>query len=215
MISNRGSGAMAERRSYVMIVADAWWEGPDGSLQKGQARIVNKSVSGACVRIEKRIDVGAKLRIESRWDEFCGVAKYCRREGSSYLVGSQRKAGAGSIPKQTAKSLLHRDDPQGQETTLEEPQVPDGVDRQRHEPIPPGRPVPDAVPNREEPVRQENLTGDPLQGGHLTGEPLQGEQRVESTGVAEIGASAPQDEASAEVAAEVPAPRVGYSKWSR
>jgi hypothetical protein len=25
---------MAEPRSAVMIVADAWWEGPDGSLQR-------------------------------------------------------------------------------------------------------------------------------------------------------------------------------------
>jgi hypothetical protein len=206
---------MAERRSPVMIVVDAWWEGPDGSLQKGPARIVNKSVSGACVQIGKRIHVGAKLRIESRWEEFCGVAKYCRKEGGGYLVGIQRKAGVDLIPKQIAKGLLNRDDRQRQETAFEEPQAPGRVDRQRHEPIPPERPVPDAVLNRAEPVRDENLTGI-----HLTGDPLKGDhpaddQGAESTGVAEIGASAPQNGAIAEVTVEELAPGVAGSKWSR
>jgi hypothetical protein len=59
-------------------------------------------------------------------------------------------------------------------------------------------------------MRNENLTGDQLTGGHLQGDP-----RVESTPTAEIGATAPQNEAMAEVAVEVLAPRVGYSKWSR
>ena len=55
---------MAEPRSAVMIVADAWWEGPDGISQRGPVRIVNKSISGACVRVKSRIDVGARLRIQ-------------------------------------------------------------------------------------------------------------------------------------------------------
>jgi hypothetical protein len=206
---------MAERRSPVMIVVDAWWEGPDGALQKGPARIVNKSVSGACVRIGKRIHVGAKLRIESRWEEFCGVAKYCRKEGSGYLVGIQRKAGVDLIPKQIAKGLLNCDDRQRQETAFEESQVPDRVAGQRHEPIQPERPAPDTVPNRAEPVRDENLTGGPLTGAHLQGEHLTREQKVESTGVAEIGAGAPQNEAIAEVTVEEVAPAVSASKWSR
>jgi hypothetical protein len=166
---------MAERRSAVMIVADAWWEGKDGSLQKGQACIINKSISGACVRIEKRVHVGAKLRIESRWDEFCGVAKYCRSEGGGFLVGIQREAGVNSIPKQPTKSLPNRDD------------------RQRHERILPARGLPDNVPKRDDPLGHENLTSD--EGAELT--------RV---------ASAQHDEATAEVAVQVVAPRVGYIK---
>jgi hypothetical protein len=134
---------MAELRSAVMIVADAWWEGPDGSLQKGQACIVNKSISGACVRMEKRVHVGAKLRLESRWDQICGVAKYCRSEGGGYLIGIQREAGVNSIPKQRTKSLPNRDD------------------RQRHEPIPPERRLRDTVPDRDDHLGRENLTSDP------------------------------------------------------
>jgi hypothetical protein len=201
---------MAERRSQVMIVADAWWEGSDGALQKGRARIVNKSVSGACVRTEQQIHVGAKLRIESRWDEFCGVAKYCRSDGSGYLVGIQRKTGVDSIPKQTAKSLLNRDDQQRQETTPEEPQAAGSLNGQRREQIPPERRVPETVPNRDEPLRHEKPTGDPLTGEHLTAE-----QRMESTGIAEIGASAPQNGTIAEVAVKELTPEVDSGKSSR
>jgi hypothetical protein len=206
---------MAERRSQVMIVVDAWWEGPDGSLQKGRARIVNKSVSGACVRTEKQIQVGAKLRIESRWDDFCGIVKYCRRDGRGYLVGIQREAGAGSIPKQTAKSLLNGDERRRQETTFQEPRVPDGADRQRYEPIASERRMPATVPNWDEPLRDQNLAGDPLGSVPLAGAPLAGEQKAESTRIAEIGASAAPNEAIAEVVPEVLVPRVGHSKSSR
>jgi hypothetical protein len=201
---------MAERRSQVMIVADAWWEGPDGSLQKGRSRIVNKSASGACVRIEKRVDVGAKLRIESRWDEFCGVAKYCRKEGASYLVGIEREAGMDFLLKEAAKSPPNGDDRQRQETTFTEPPVRDSVDRQRQERIRPERRMPEAVSNRNELVRHENLTGD-----HPTGDHLAGDARVESTRIAKMETSVRQNQAIAKVAVEVLAPAVGYRKTSR
>src|ERR1700722_2780276 len=89
---------MAEPRSAVMIVAEAWWEGPDGLLQRGPVRIVNKSPSGACVRVKSRIDVGARLRIQSRWDEFCarlGRRRSPNRARRSFQIGkaaSARKA---------------------------------------------------------------------------------------------------------------------------
>jgi hypothetical protein len=198
---------MAERRSAVMIVADAWWEEPDGSLQKGRARIVNKSLSGACVRFEKQIEVGAKLRIESHWDEFCGVAKYCRKEGKGYLVGIQRQIGVNSIPKQTAESL--RDNRRRQETTFEERRVADNVDRQRQEQVAPEPRMPESAANRDDTVRHENVTGGRLPDDHPTGE-----EKEKSTRIAEFRASAPQNEAIAEVAAEVLAPKVGYRKSS-
>jgi hypothetical protein len=170
---------MAERRSAVMIIADAWWEGPDGSLQKGRACIVNKSISGACVRIEKRLQVGAKLRIESRWDEFSGEAKYCRSDGGGYLVGIQREAGVNADPKQPTKSLPNRDD------------------RQRDEPIPPAQWMPDAVPNWDDKLSQNNLTDD---------------QGVDSARIAHIGADALHNEAIAAVAVEVLPPSAGYRR---
>jgi hypothetical protein len=95
---------MAEPRSAVMIVAEAWWEGPDGILQRGPVRIVNKSISGACVRIKSRIEVGARLRIQSRWDEFSGTARYCRSVGQEYLVGIQREAAEHTAPNRARRS---------------------------------------------------------------------------------------------------------------
>jgi hypothetical protein len=94
-----GEGAPAHR-SAVMIVVDAWWEGRFGKLQKGRGQIVNKSTTGACLRVKGEIEVGARVRVQSRWEEFCGVTKYCRSDGDGYLVGIQRKSGADTIPKQ-------------------------------------------------------------------------------------------------------------------
>jgi hypothetical protein len=68
-------------------------------VAKGSARIVNKSLSGACVRVKTRIDAGSKLRIQSRWDEFSGRARYCRSDGQEYLVGIQRETGENAPAK--------------------------------------------------------------------------------------------------------------------
>jgi hypothetical protein len=98
---------MPDRRSPVMIMADAWWEAPNGSLQKARVRIVNKSVSGACIWSKGTIDVGARLRIQSRWDEFSGVAKYCRSDGTEYLIGIQPETGEYALPKRPAAAVEH------------------------------------------------------------------------------------------------------------
>jgi len=90
---------MPEPRSAVMILVDAWWEDQSGTLQMARARMENTSTLGACIRLKTRIEVGTKLRIQGRWQEFCGVAKYCRGDGKEFLVGIQREAGKGSIPK--------------------------------------------------------------------------------------------------------------------
>ncbi len=83
-------------------------------------RIVNKSISGACVRIKSRIDVGARLRIQSRWDEFSGTARYCRSVGQEYLVGIQRETGEYTIPKQSAEIVPNREGRERRESPLEE-----------------------------------------------------------------------------------------------
>ena len=114
---------MAEPRSAVMIVAEAWWEGPGGILQTSPVRIVNTSISGACVRVKSRIDVGARLRIQSRWDEFSGTARYCRSDGQEYLVGIRRETGEHTIPKQIAEIVPNREGRERQESPLEERRV--------------------------------------------------------------------------------------------
>jgi hypothetical protein len=81
---------MLEQRSAVMVLVDASWEDQNGTLQTTRARMENRSTSGACVRVARAIEVGAQLRIRSHWEQFTGVAKYCRLDGKEFLVGIQR-----------------------------------------------------------------------------------------------------------------------------
>ncbi|MHB8215083.1 MAG: hypothetical protein ACYDDS_03290 [Candidatus Sulfotelmatobacter sp.] len=89
---------MPEPRSLVMTVVEVSWEDPGGTLQTVPARMEDRSASGACIRINARIVVGSKLRIQSHWEQFSGTAKYCRGEGEDYIVGIQRDAAPSAIP---------------------------------------------------------------------------------------------------------------------
>jgi hypothetical protein len=84
------SAATPEFRTPVMTVVDLSWEDSAGAVQTSRARMEDKSPGGACIRVKKPIDVGAKLRIQWRFDHFSGTTKYCRRDGTEFLVGMQR-----------------------------------------------------------------------------------------------------------------------------
>jgi hypothetical protein len=112
---------MLEQRSAVMVLVDVSWEDQNGTLQTTRARMENRSTSGACVRVARAIEVGAQLRIRSHWEEFTGVAKYCRPDGKEFLVGIQRDLEKSAIPRladpvpvstQGAKSVSLRNDAQ-------------------------------------------------------------------------------------------------------
>ena len=79
-----------EPRIPVMIVVEATWEDQSGTSQTARARMENRSVSGACIRLRSQIKVGTKLKLQWRWDKFTGIARYCRSEGRDFLVGLQR-----------------------------------------------------------------------------------------------------------------------------
>jgi hypothetical protein len=66
----------------------------------------NTSNSGACIRVKKQIDVGAKLRVQWRWEEFSAVARYYRKEGINYLVGIQRDAKKSAVAKKVAEASV-------------------------------------------------------------------------------------------------------------
>jgi hypothetical protein len=80
-----------EARSAVMIVVELSWEDPGGKGRSISGRMEDKSLSGACLRVKTPIDLGAKLRIQSRFEQFSGVVRYCRRENWDYVVGVQRE----------------------------------------------------------------------------------------------------------------------------
>jgi len=79
-----------EPRMPVMIVVEVSWADQSGALQRSRARMENKSLSGACIRLKPQIQVGTKLRVQWRWEEFTGVARYCRNDGREHVVGIQR-----------------------------------------------------------------------------------------------------------------------------
>jgi len=74
----------------VMILVEAHWIDPAGSLRTATARMENKSSLGACIRIRTQVEVGTRLSIIARREQFSGIARYCRREGCDYLIGVQK-----------------------------------------------------------------------------------------------------------------------------
>ena len=91
--------ATPEPRIPVMIVVEVSWADRDGALQRALARMENRSVSGACIRLRPPIQVGTNLRVQWRWDEFTGVARYCRVDGRDHVVGIQRDMNKSVILK--------------------------------------------------------------------------------------------------------------------
>jgi hypothetical protein len=92
------STVMLELRTPVMTLVEASWEEPNGVSQRVTACMEDKSAGGACIRFQTPIRVGSRLRVQWRFDQFSGIARYCRREGREYLVGMQRDSTMHSLP---------------------------------------------------------------------------------------------------------------------
>ena len=86
-----------EPRTRVMIAVEAWWEDQTGALRAVTARMENKSEGGACIRIGIPVEVGSRLGIRGRWDQFTGTARYCIPNEGAYLVGIQRDKKTGAV----------------------------------------------------------------------------------------------------------------------
>jgi hypothetical protein len=84
------TGVRREPRIAVMILVEASWQEPSGMLLTVPARMEDKSANGACIRLRRKIGVGARLQIQCRREQFSGTARYCRNVGMDYLVGIQR-----------------------------------------------------------------------------------------------------------------------------
>ncbi|MFZ0277540.1 MAG: hypothetical protein WA254_12055 [Candidatus Sulfotelmatobacter sp.] len=91
---------MPEFRMPVMTLVEASWEDQGGASRTAAARMEDRSTGGACIRIKTPIGVGSKVRIQWRFEQFSGTAKYCRSEGREYLVGIQRDTTENPIPSQ-------------------------------------------------------------------------------------------------------------------
>jgi hypothetical protein len=75
----------------MMAMVEVSWEEPDGSKHRPiRARMEDTSRSGACIRVNTAISVGATVWVKRPWEEIAGVTKYCRRDGMDYVLGIQR-----------------------------------------------------------------------------------------------------------------------------
>jgi hypothetical protein len=89
------AAGMPELRTPVMILVDVSWE-EAGVSQKTRGCMEDKSAGGACIRTKRPIAVGARLKIQWRFEQFAGIVKYCRHEAREYVVGVQREGGNAS-----------------------------------------------------------------------------------------------------------------------
>jgi hypothetical protein len=110
---------MPDFRTAVMTLVEASWEDESGALRTAPACMEDKSIGGACIRINTPIGVGSKLRIQWRFEQFSGTAKYCRSEGKEYVVGIQRDA--ASSPN--LGRLLHANVPLAERVSSSSPRV--------------------------------------------------------------------------------------------
>lgn len=114
---------MPDLRSPVMILVEASWQDSTGKWQTISARVEDKSVGGACIRVKTPIILGSKIRIQWRYERFSGIVKYCRAEGKEYLIGIQRDKADAAPPELT-------DPPQPRDMRIDYPAVEAGKDSQ-------------------------------------------------------------------------------------
>jgi hypothetical protein len=107
---------MPEFRMPVMTLVEASWEDQSGASQTAAARMEDRSAGGACIRIKAPIGVGSKVRIQWRFEQFSGTAKYCRGEGREYVVGIQRDPMNNPVPSQTAPAHVSAPKSEGTST---------------------------------------------------------------------------------------------------
>ena len=93
-----------------MIVVEAHWQDQSGTMHSTRARMENKSVSGACIRLPKFLAVGTKVRLEAHWEKFTGEVRYCRKDGKDFLAGLRRD--------KTETGILSRSHPPGPRDAL-------------------------------------------------------------------------------------------------
>jgi hypothetical protein len=93
-----------ELRTPVMTLVEASWEDPTGAWYTGTARMEDRSRGGACIRVKTAISVGSRVRVQWRFDQFSGTAKYCRGVGKEFLVGIQRESSKGADPVLKARA---------------------------------------------------------------------------------------------------------------
>jgi hypothetical protein len=89
-----------EPRTAMWAVAEVCWVDAAGQALRAPATLEDTSASGACVRVNTPISVGANLTIKWHREQFSGIARNCRSDGREFLLGIQRDH-SGAVAEKT------------------------------------------------------------------------------------------------------------------
>jgi len=92
-----------EPRTALWARAEVSWQNQTGTLCVAPATLEDTSRSGACVRVDRPIEVGSKVTIKWHREQFSAVTKNCRSDGREFLLGVRREAKAKESAAVTAK----------------------------------------------------------------------------------------------------------------
>jgi hypothetical protein len=82
---------MMEPRTPIWARADVFWQNEAGTLCVTRGALEDTSRSGACVRVDRPIEVGSKVTIKWHREQFCAITKNIRSDGRQFLLGLRRE----------------------------------------------------------------------------------------------------------------------------
>ncbi|MGA2376778.1 MAG: hypothetical protein ABSF72_14750 [Candidatus Sulfotelmatobacter sp.] len=85
---------MIEPRMPIWALADVFWQNEAGALCVTRGTLEDTSRSGACVRVDRPIEVGSKVTIKWHREQFCAITKNIRSDGRQFLLGLRREGDA-------------------------------------------------------------------------------------------------------------------------
>jgi hypothetical protein len=83
-------GIRVEPRTALMASVEVSWQEPGGIANVSPGHMEDTSPSGACIRLKRNIRTGSEVTVKRRLEEFSGITKYCRRDGSDFVLGLRK-----------------------------------------------------------------------------------------------------------------------------
>lgn len=109
-------GIRVEPRTALMASVEVSWQEPGGIANVSPGHMEDTSPSGACIRLKRNIRTGSEVTVKRRLEEFSGITKYCRRDGSDFVLGlrkiSKEAAAQARAQAPASTSPMHAAAPQ-------------------------------------------------------------------------------------------------------
>jgi len=74
----------------VLARAEVRWQDDIGTAHVSTAMLEDTSPNGACILVRQPIVPGTSVRVVRRQEDFTGIVRNCRNDGSGYLIGIRR-----------------------------------------------------------------------------------------------------------------------------